>query len=550
MGNPKLTGEIKMFKRYVFFEGLTSLLGSENKILINNLGQIKDVNGNNLELHRDSDGHQLVTCCGWDGLRQYRVIDLVAIQFKELLIDKTQFKQVAAFVIDGDKDNTHANNIGYRFIPGPLQVLIHEGFYHVPGYPILSINQKGDLLNVKTGTIYKYYIHRGDIKKNIRGGYYLFNTSSKGLGNFSSSRHRALCLTFKEYPDNVDSLIVNHINGIPGDDRLENLEWATKGDNNLHAYVNDLKNQHDRVLVRNILTNEVTEYYSVSECARKLGYATDETIRQRLKASVFGQVFQDGTQIKYKADLRDWVYIVDPEKAVRENQQRLPCIVRCCKTLTVTELGSVTDAAKHTGVLRGNIEYRLKKSDKSPLSGWQFKYTRDSEEFPSFTEQDYVLSLEDKQKIVHARNLLTGEEMEFDSIRAAGRHFDIYLGNLLLSNPQPLLPNGWQFRLDGEIWIDNGDYDEVEYKSQRTVMAREESTGKIVIADRASKMCEILDWNGSEDRKLVRRAALTRGNLIAKGYRFRLGVSAQPWPETQIFENKRSYTYRKTLVTS
>jgi HNH endonuclease len=539
-----------MFKRYVYFEGLTSLFGSDNKVLISNRGQIRDLYGDEIKIEIDDGGHLLVNCQAWDGLKNYRVIDLVALQFKGLTIPVNLYSEVNAFVIDGDKKNTHASNIGYRFRHSLLPHPNDARFFYVPGMPGIAISRDGQIVNSKNLSTYATYVIPGNEKINSRGGYVAVR------GGFTQGvtkiylRHRALCLAFKEFPDHVDQMVVNHINGIPGDDRLENLEWVTKGDNNLHAYVNDLKNQHDRVLVRNILTNEVTEYYSVSECARKLGYATDETIRQRLKASVFGQVFQDGTQIKYKADPRDWVYIADPEKAVRENQQRLPCIVRCCKTLTVTEFGSVTDAAKHTGVLRSTIEYRLKKSDKSLLSGWQFKYVNDSEEFPNFTEQDYFLSLEDKQKMVRARNLLTGEEMEFDSIRSAGRYFDIYLSNLLLSNPQPLLPNGWQFRLDGETWIDNGDYDEVEYKSQYTVTAREESTGKIVIADRSSKMCEILGWIGSEDRKLVRRAALTRGNLIAKGYRFRLGVSVQPWPETQIFENKRSYTYRKTLVTS
>lgn len=40
--------ENTMFKRYVYIEGLTSLLGSGNKYLINNDGQIKDIRGNKL----------------------------------------------------------------------------------------------------------------------------------------------------------------------------------------------------------------------------------------------------------------------------------------------------------------------------------------------------------------------------------------------------------------------------------------------------------------------------------------------------------------------
>src|SRR5690606_38039399 len=93
------------------------------------------------------------------------------------------------------------------------------------------------------------------------------------------SRHRALCLVFKNYPDDCDKMVVNHINGVPGDDRLDNLEWISRGENNIHAYKNFLKDQNKAVLVRNVLTGEVKEYYSIAETARVLGYPTDETIR-------------------------------------------------------------------------------------------------------------------------------------------------------------------------------------------------------------------------------------------------------------------------------
>ncbi len=104
-----------MFKRYVFIEGLTNLLGSNGKYLINNDGQIKDIKGNDIEFHRDDEGHRVVHCSGWDGEREYRVIDLVAIQFKGLYITADCYAEITAFVIDGNKDNVHAANIGYRF---------------------------------------------------------------------------------------------------------------------------------------------------------------------------------------------------------------------------------------------------------------------------------------------------------------------------------------------------------------------------------------------------------------------------------------------------
>ena len=51
--------------------------------------------------------------------------------------------------------------------------------------------------------------------------------------------HRLVALTFLKYDDKKQ--VVNHKNGIKTDNCLDNLEWCTRSENDLHAYANDLR---------------------------------------------------------------------------------------------------------------------------------------------------------------------------------------------------------------------------------------------------------------------------------------------------------------------
>lgn len=65
------------------------------------------------------------------------------------------------------------------------------------------------------------------------GGYHSFEARFRGRRK-RLSVHRAMAAAFIPNPEN--KRLVNHLNGIKEDNRIENIEWATHSENLLHAF--------------------------------------------------------------------------------------------------------------------------------------------------------------------------------------------------------------------------------------------------------------------------------------------------------------------------
>lgn len=520
-----------MLKRFVEVKGLVGLKGNDEGVLVNVFGQIKDSMGNDIPTEKDEQGHLTVYLEAWDGKRVYRVIDLIAIQFKGLRIPVSNYNDVIAFVIDGDKSNTHAGNIGYRFKNGKLESTSFPGYYYIPGYTQYVINREGEVINTNTNTVLRWNNQPSRRAKNITGGYYV-NRFRFFRGVYGTlGRHRALCLVFKPYPDNMDSMVVNHIDGVPGNDDLDNLEIVTRSENNEHAWKNDLRTQNHVILSRNILTNEVREHLSITRAAHDLGYSSDETIRVRLVNKPFGMVFHDGYQFKYKDDPRDWIIPSDPVKAIAQAKKEagLPVSVisRRCSDLKETLHISISAAGIETGNIPSTISFRLNKDDRSPLNGYQYKADHDIRPFPDFTPEEASTPPPSSKRTVVCRNLLAQEQVEFESVRIAKDFIgETTLQIHLKAGKQPLYATGWQCKYSSEPWEEIEDPEEAVYRANTVISARLESTGEVITEVSSRRLAERLKL----DPKTIRKVAYTKGTVVYKGYRFRLGESDLPWP--------------------
>lgn len=67
---------------------------------------------------------------------------------------------------------------------------------------------------------------------------------SKDAGKKGAFVHRLVAMAFIPNPEG--KLHVNHINGVKQDNRIENLEWATSGENTLHSFRVLGRQQHNK----------------------------------------------------------------------------------------------------------------------------------------------------------------------------------------------------------------------------------------------------------------------------------------------------------------
>lgn len=267
----------------------------------------------------------------------------------------------------------------------------YPGFFIIPGFPQHLISLTGDLLSIRTGKILKWSIWKPPTAKtNVTGGYRVANLYIESGVRKGISRHRAMALAFIPKPSDIfnKDLVVNHIDGIPGNDVLDNLEWCSRAANIKHAYDMGLHSKKTRsVVVKELVSGEEVRYPTIREAAVSL--AIHESTLCGFLTRDSGAAYDHVHAIRYADDewRRGYVRTAHLESAIKAYN---------CITEKILIFNTVAELARFIDLPEKSLNANYRRGSKNPYRGWIVRSLHDTRPLPKYTSYQKQMIRESK----------------------------------------------------------------------------------------------------------------------------------------------------------
>lgn len=318
------------------------------------------------------------------GKRKYLVSLLVLVTWRYPAIEDGIYDQILPMHIDGNIRNLNGNNLIYKFKTMPQSVLDKPNLYYIPLYPHYAMDDNFDVYSLITGQKMSFYRSR-DKKGTEEGGYEYVRFVINRSVSRTVSKHRLVCLVFKEYGHDVMSRVVNHLDGVKFNNHPDNLKLGDYRDNNIHALQNGLVPSRIPVLVKDITTGIVTRYQNANDCAKKLGNISAQEVVGKCR-NTLDKIVVDGLLFKFDNDT-EWPDVDGKGMINYTRSGRGEDMV--AKNVFTGEVIVFTGA--QTGELLTKVPYFIINSHVSndrviPYDGWNFRFLKSAVDWPKHTE--------------------------------------------------------------------------------------------------------------------------------------------------------------------
>jgi hypothetical protein len=213
-------------------------------------------------------------------------------------------KNASKWVIENNLSKIKNNN--YKSIMSKISAVINNKIHYNTSFGFKWKLYKDDIDENEiwkqmplylTNNIEHYYASNyGNIKIKNRlknsfsniNGYYVVSIMKKHF-----YVHRLIALTFLENSQN--KAVVNHIDGNKLNNALENLEWTTCLENNMHKIYSGLSNWAKKVIQYDSAMNKLGEFNSIAECANYLNIGkscVSDSCSGKYKTTKCGYIFK------------------------------------------------------------------------------------------------------------------------------------------------------------------------------------------------------------------------------------------------------------------
>lgn len=431
---------------------------SARRYRISVLGEVFGPSGERLD-NKDEDSQYTVELEWVLGKRWYNVGLLVLVTFHHVKLPMHLWDEIEPLYIDGDHTNNVPSNLTYRFKNGPLEADGMEGYYYIPFFTQYAISKDGVLFSLVSNKVKSWAKTKPVAARNAKGGYHYSRSLTDTGRSITLFRHRALCLTFKSYGEDIHDLVVNHKDGVPENDDLDNLEWSTYTKNNRHAISNGLRTKVKPVLMKNLDTGEILSFDNAAQCAKALGMGKGDVVRERI-AEFPDVVRSDLMAFKYD-DSTPWPEVNPDKVRLRRTGFDEDILARNVFTGEIVIFENSEAGERVLGINADTISLHLRENRNIPVYGYNFRYRRKNVDWPKHSKYHLAVYRDHPVKPpngVFVEDLETGEETFYTSRGSVGKAFNLSKSRVheLIRNQLPF-DNRYLFKhfdLRKNLWSD------------------------------------------------------------------------------------------------
>lgn len=250
-------------------------------------------------------------------------------------------------------------------------------FYYIPSFERNIINKNADIINIDTLEV----VSVSGLKlsgENNQTYPYVVLTNNK----IKTTRllHRINAITFLNPPLGYPNLVVDHINGKKYDFRLDNLEWVTSKENNVRAVETGLRSDNKRLIVKDMVTGEIKEYFSITEMARQFGVHPQYVVDGMKNKN---QTYKKRYIIKSVNDERPWEYF----EGIKLTGEAIGVKAKHVITGEILHFVSTKQASKVLKISQNGIAQYFKHSQNPCIiNGFEWKLENDETPWHEFNE--------------------------------------------------------------------------------------------------------------------------------------------------------------------